>query len=247
MSKNFYFLSGLPRAGNTLLGSLINQHEDIKLSSNTSITEILFQLSMIKEHDVFKNFPDHQSLDNVINNVFNNFHKDWKANNVIIRGPWGTPANLSILKSLIKKPKFVILYRPVLECLSSFVKLDKPINLDDYCEHKMSKNGIIGRNLWSIENIIKQKENYIIVNYKEFILNPIKTIKDIFNFLNLNFINIDLNNIKQFQINNIKYDDSIYRNNLHTIRTDEIKVNKYKIEEYLPDYIIKKYKNSDIV
>lgn len=247
MSKNFYFLSGLPRAGNTLLGSLINQHENVKLSANTLITEILFQLSLIKEHEVFKNFPDHNSLDNVIKNVFDNFHKNWKADNIIIRGPWGTPANLNILKSLIKNPKFIILNRPVLECLASFVKLDQPIDLDNYCENKMSKDGIIGRNLWSIENIIKQKENYIIIEYTDLISDPIKTIKNIFNFLKLDFINIDLNNIKQFEINNVKYDDSIYNNNLHTIRTDKVKLNKYRIEEYLPENIIKKYKNSDIV
>ena len=38
-------------------------------------------------------------LKNVIKNVFNNYYKDWKHDYIIDRSPWGTPFNLSYLKS----------------------------------------------------------------------------------------------------------------------------------------------------
>jgi hypothetical protein len=30
------------------------------------------------------------------------------------------------------------------------------------------EEGMIGKSLWSIKNIIKEKENHIIINYKDF-------------------------------------------------------------------------------
>ena len=43
--KNYYFLAGLPRAGNTLLGCLINQNlKTTCLSPNSIITEIIYRL-----------------------------------------------------------------------------------------------------------------------------------------------------------------------------------------------------------
>jgi hypothetical protein len=161
--KEYYFLSGLPRAGNTLLGSIINQSKHVKLTANTVLADVLYQLQLIKNIEIYKNFPDEQSLNNIIKNVFNNYYENWKVDNIIDRGPWGTPANLEILKSIIAKPKFIILYRPVLECLASFIKIEKPTNVEERCHQLMSEEGVIGKYLWSIKNIIKEKENHIII------------------------------------------------------------------------------------
>ena len=244
--KNIYFLCSLPRAGNTLLGSILNQSQHVKVTANTILTDIIYQLQLIKDIEIYKNFPDEKSLDNIIKNVFNNYYKDWNVDNIIDRGAWGTPYNLQALKNIIKKPKFIILYRPVLECLASFIKIEKSINLETRCHELMSDDGIIGKNLWSIKNIIKEKENHIIINYKDFIKNPNKEIKTMFDYLEIAFKDFDLSNLKQFSANNINYNDSIYKAQLHTIRTDKIKLNKYNIEDYLPANIIKQYSNLDI-
>jgi hypothetical protein len=244
--KAYYFLSSLPRAGNTLLGSIINQSQSVKLTANTLLTDVIYQLQLLKNNEIYKNFPDEQSLNNIINNLFNNYYKEWNANNIIDRGAWGTPYNLQALKTIIKKPKFIILYRPVLECLASFIKIEKPIDLETRCHQLVSDEGIIGKNLWSIKNIIKEKENHIIVHYKDFIKNPNKEIKTMFDYLEIPFVDFDLTNLKQFSANNVNYNDSIYKAQLHTIRTNKIELNKYNVEDYLPSNIIKQYSNLDI-
>jgi len=244
--KKFYFLCSMPRSGNTLLGSLINQNIKLNLTANTIITDIIYQLYLLKQNLIYKNFPDEKSLNNIIYNVFNNYYKNWKAKFIIDRGAWGTPTNLKLLKLIIKKPKFIILYRPVLECLASFVKIEKPFNIEKRCDELMSNNGIIGKNLWSIKNIIQQKEKYIIFNYSNLITNTKKEINRIYKFLNINFFNHTLTNIKQFSINNIQYDDSVLNGCFHTIRTKKIELNTYNINDYLPFTIIKKYSNLDI-
>ena len=47
---------------------------------------------------MFQNFPDHKSLDNVLDSVFDNYYKDWKYKYIIDRGPAGTAANLGLIK-----------------------------------------------------------------------------------------------------------------------------------------------------
>jgi hypothetical protein len=244
--KKYYFLCSLPRAGNTLLGSILNQSKNIRLTANTIIADVLYQLSLLKNYQIYKNFPDEKSFNNIIKNVFNNYYKNWKCKFIINRGPWGTPVNLKILKSIIKKPKFIIIYRPVLECLASFIKIEKSIDIELRCRELMDNNGMIGKSLWSVKNIIKEKEDYIIINYKDLVNNTNDTLKKIFNYLEVEFEDIDTNNLKQFSINGISYDDSVLSFNLHTIRTNKIEFDKYDIKDYLPSNIIKKYSNLDI-
>ena len=160
MNKKIYFLCGLPRSGNTLLGSILNQNLKINVTANTILTDVIYQLHLQKEFEIYKNFPDERSLNNIIKNVFNNYYKDWKGNFIIDRGPWGTPDNLKLLKTIIKKPKFIILRRPVLECLTSFIKIEKPNNIEQRCFELMSDEGMIGKNLNSIKNIIQIRRTF---------------------------------------------------------------------------------------
>jgi sulfotransferase len=244
--KEIHFLTGLPRSGNTLLGSIINQNPNLNLTANSILTDIIYQLYLLKNSIVFNNFPDHDSLDNVIKNVFNNYYKNWKAKFIIDRSVWGTPANLKLLKSIVKKPKFIILYRPILECLASFIKIEKPSNVREKCHELMQEEGMIGKSLWSIKNIIKEKENYIVIKYSNLIKTPIKETNKIYEFLNIDKFNHIFKKFNDFSANNIKYNDSVLNAPLHKIRTNQIKLNKYKIEDYLPADIIKQYSNLDI-
>ena len=244
--KEYFFLSGLPRSGNTLLGSIINQNPRFNLTANSILTDVIYQLDLIKNYSIYKNFPDKNSFNNIIKNVFNNYYKGWKAKYILDRAPWGTPGNLILLKSIIKKPKFIILYRPVLECLASFIKIQKPTNIEGSCHELMSDNGIIEKNLFSIKNIIKEKEDHIIINYIDLIKKPLEQINKIYKFLNIDNFNHTFKNLNDFSVNNIKYDDTILNMPLHKIRTDKIEINKYNIEDYLPSNIIKQYSNLDI-
>ena len=244
--KEYYFLCSLPRAGNTLLGSILNKSKNIRLTANSILPEIIYQLCFLKQDQIFTNFPDHKSYNNIIKNVFNNYYQEWNVDNIISRGTWGTPANLQLLKSIIKKPKFIILYRPVLECLASFIKIEKPIDVELRCNQLLEKEDIIGKSLWSIKNIIQNKEDHIVINYNDLVNNTNETLKKIFNYLEVDFENIDTKNLKQFSTNNISYDDSVLPFNLHSIRTNKIEFNKYDIKDYLPPNIIKQYSNLDI-
>ena len=71
-NRKLFFLVALPRSGNTLFASIMNQNKDIAATANSLTLEIMKDLFLLKKTDVFQNYPDHKSLDNVLDNVFNN-------------------------------------------------------------------------------------------------------------------------------------------------------------------------------
>ena len=65
-NKQLLFLVALPRSGNTLFASIMNQNKEIAATANSITLEIMKDLFLLKQTDVFQNFPDHRSLDNVL-------------------------------------------------------------------------------------------------------------------------------------------------------------------------------------
>ena len=246
LQKKFFFLQSLPRSGSTLLSSLVNENKNIKVTANSVVPEILFKIYSVRESKIYQNFPDENSFNNVLYNVFNLYYKNWESDYIIDRGPWGTPFNLYMLKKIFLERKFVIIYRPVLESLASFIKLENTIDKEERCNYLMNSEGMIGKYLWGIKNLIKEKEDFILIKYEDLIKNIDIELNKIFNFLNIKNYNINKKCIKQFSINNISYDDSVYHEDLHKIRTDKIEYKKIEIEKYLPKNIINKYSNLDI-
>ena len=247
---NMYFLSSLPRAGNTLLGSIINQNPYVKMSANTILTDVMYNLETLKDSEIYKNFPDQKSLDNISVNVFNNYYADWRSTHVIDRGPWGTAANLKCLKKVYQKPKFIILHRPILECLASMVLAEKVKDVEKRCHSLMYHHGgagygsgIMMHYLISNKNIIENKEDYRIFYYDDLVNNTKLFLKELSQHLHAN---VELKELRQFEVNGIKYNDDVLGYSLHTIRTDDISKRKYSYKDVLPQSIINKYKGYDI-
>ena len=141
--KKVFFLVGLPRAGNTLLSSILNQNSDIAVTANSITADILYNLFILKDITTFKNFPDHKSFNNIAYHVFDLYYKDWKQKYIIDRSSWGTRENLRILKETHKDIKIIVLIRDLIEVLASFILWsDKnPNNFHDRIA--IMKDGII--------------------------------------------------------------------------------------------------------
>lgn len=229
--KNIHFLVSLPRAGNTLLGCLLNQCKNIKVTPNSITPDIVYNLNKLKDSEIYNNFPDHYSLNNLIKNAMNVYYENWKATDILDRGPWGTPANLNIIKNFINKnPKFIILHRPLHECLNSLLEFTKIEDIDLFCNlFLFSEETIFGKNLLSIQNLISSDIPYLLITYDELINNYQITLNKIFDYLEIKKEKISFKKLKQFEINGIKYNDEIIgMNDLHTIETNKIFKRKQK-------------------
>jgi len=238
-----FFLTGMPRAGNTLFSVILNSNKNIKVSANSILPDIIYYLNNLKvSSEIYNNFPDEKSLNNIVNNIFNNYYSHWNSKYIIDRGPWGTKENLKLLKNIVKEPKFIILYRPVLECLASFIRLEKPFDIERRCVQLMdstSEGNIIYKYYSSINHIVKTKEKHIFINYSDLVSNPTNVLKSLSKFIGTKILLP--NKIKQFELNGLRYDDSIYPFSLHKVRTNGIRKQKYLVKEILPESIIKRY------
>jgi hypothetical protein len=101
-SKQLLFLVAQPRSGNTLFASIMNQNPEIAATPNSITLEIMKDLFLLKQTDVFQNFPDEKSLDNVLDAVYDNYYKDWPQRIIIDRGPVMTPGNFGLMQKHYK-------------------------------------------------------------------------------------------------------------------------------------------------
>jgi len=246
--KNIYFLCGLPRCGNTLLASILNQNPNISVTSNSITADILYNLEQLKETTNFKNFPDYQSLNNLIEGSLELYFKDYKSDHIIDRSPWGTPKNIELIKKYIApNPKFIILERPFIEILGSLARVKNwnKKDLEDSCFYEMTE-GMTAVNSYAIHNIIKNDNDHIKINYEDLTINPKKYIKRIYKFLNIPTYKHRYVDLEQFSINNIKYDDSVLDGMYHDVKEDKVEKNNYDLNMYLSESIITKYKNMSL-
>ena len=65
--KKFYFLTGLPRTGNTLFSSIINQNPDVVVTAYSPVGDFIRYFSETINWEIVRHFPDIQSFENVIN------------------------------------------------------------------------------------------------------------------------------------------------------------------------------------
>jgi len=249
--RKLFFLVALPRSGNTLLASILNQNPDIAATANSMTLEIMKVLFLLKETDVFKNYPDHNSLDNVLNTVFDNYYKDWPQRIIVDRGPVTTPGNFNLMqKHFGNRFKVIVLVRDLIDVLASFVKWFEneptayPNKLGKNIEEKlwslMNKDGSIAKELIAIQNAFNYKELCHFIKYDDLVKNPQQTITNLYQFLDEPLYSHQFSNLKQFQLNDIGYDDKELGNNLHMIRTEVRKEdNPYK--SMIPKSIVDAY------
>jgi len=252
--KEIFFLNGLPRAGNTLFASIMNQNPQVAVSANSICADMMGELFTLKKTDIFQNYPDHKSFDNVAAKVFEHYYQDWKADYIIDRAPWGMPANLGFLKHTRKNIKIIVLVRDVIEVLASFVRWSQReptafINqyaktVEEKCDKLMNKDGVIVKELIGIKHLLRPENKglYKIIEYNDLVKHPKKTIESIYDYLELPKFKHTYTNLNQFKVNNMQYDETPVGNNLHTIKTDRIEKASYDAYTIIPSSIINKYK-----
>jgi len=250
--KKIFFLVGLPRAGNTLLGSILNQNPDMAVTANSITPEIVFNVFHSKNIKMFENFPDHQSFNNIAHHIFDLYYKDWKQTYIIDRGSWGTPGNLRVLKEIQTDIKIIVLTRDIIEVLASFIRWSQqnPNNfldrghfktIEEQCDALMD---FFSHNLWAVNNLLLRENEslYHVVKYNDLVKYPERIIKGIYNYLEIPPFKHRYTNLDQFEINGVKYNDSAVGEKLHSIKTDCIVKSDYDAYSLIPKAIIKQYK-----
>jgi sulfotransferase len=264
MNKTFHYLSGLPRSGNTVVSSLLNQNPNVHSSGLSPVCEYLWVLSQsaLSQENVIRN-KDRSSSDFVFSNLLNNYYANIDKPIVFDREKnWGTPANLSLIKTYFtKEPKIVYTVRPIVEILASFISLDTAwidrsmtnngwnyksyLTPDDNrCDYLMRAYGEIDQGLLVLNEVVKEenKDVFHIVEYSDLINNPQETMDSIYNFIGIESFAHTFNNIKKLEVD----DDAAIGlpKDLHKVRP-ELKKTSPKPDDVLSGYTLSKYSNME--
>jgi len=237
--KQIFYLSGFFRCGNTLLRSIINQNPDFYMTPNSVLPEAAYLLHQLKQNDLYKEYPYNKKyFDCIIKNIFKNYFSLYKQKYILEQGRWGTPANFHILKEYGFLPaKFIILIRPFVEIVSSWMRLN---NLSQpqtakQCDKLMEEHAQIGQAFLALNFLTKEyKKNLLVIKYKDLCSCPGKTIKSIYNFLDIPYY-------KKHRFTNL---DQVDGQSLQTtIRTDKTEQKVYTDKIVIPLKVREKYKN----
>ena len=242
----------MPRSGNTLFASIMNQNPELVVTANSITLEIMKDLFLLKETDVFLNYSDHKSLDNVMDVVYDNYYKDWSQRIIIDRGPVLTPGNFYLMQKHFKRPfKCIVILRDLIDVLASYMKwyTENPdafpnrFNLkndEEKLSMIMNNNGAVAKDLEAIKNSFNYSDICHYIKYDDLVSQSEKEIKKIYNFIEEPYYPHYFENLKQININGISYDDTIVGKNMHTIRNVVRKVNNSYIDK-IPERIKQKY------
>jgi len=199
--KKLFFLSGIPRSGSTLLGSILNQNEKMYVSPTSPLGDLLSEIDKILYGLTYQYTYD---VDNVVKNISNsiiiNFYNHIEKPYVIDKHRcW--PLNIESIKKFTNiEPKIIATYRPIPEAITSYISLiERTKYMDNFIDEGLKNNHIEITNtnrceyIWkqclteSYESLVYGLTNYPdsihLINYNDFIENPQEEVKKIYDFL----------------------------------------------------------------
>lgn len=123
--SRYHYLSGMPRSGSTLLGSLINQHPDVYVTSTSPVNRIMHDLYQSLQDNAFRGNDWH--IDDMNSRIFKYMFACWYEpikEKFIFDKSRGWGFNIQAVQTFIQEnPKVIITYRSVPEILTSFITL----------------------------------------------------------------------------------------------------------------------------
>jgi len=248
--KHFYFITGLPRSGSTLLSTLLSQNPSIYSSISSPLSGLFSSvLNPLLYQKGFETIYTENRRKNVLLGLLESFYKDIDKDIIFDTGRnWGT---LSHVLSSIINTKMIVCVRDIPSILNSFEKLyqKQPLtiskiydtintsNVYTRTDGLMREDKTVGQSLIALkELLLNQHLPYLILEYDYFVKEPYKTMIAIEQFLNLPKFNYVFSNIENtFE----DYDKSIGATSLHYIRNTISKEEKI----VLPKDLIENYSN----
>ena len=259
MHKTYFFLSGLPRTGGSLLGAILDQNPDIYVGPTSPVLTFCANTDQLFQSLVYRSFPKEDFKFRMLSRICDDWYSDIDSPIVIdkSRGWSGCPGFAGLFTNNVK---IICTVRSILEILSSWILLSRkspesfidkdlknlPISAltdDNRCDYLMEKeHGTIDQSLSSLKEGFKIQNfnhtNFLhLVEYDDLINDTENIINGIYNFLELPTYKHQYDNIKNITREN---DMLLGMPEMHDVRSTISRSNNNPLE-ILSDNIIKKY------
>ena len=258
--KTYFFLSGLPRSGTTLLGAILEQNPDIYVGATSPVLEFLLSFdNTFNFNKTYHAFPKEDFRIRTLSRIPDDWYSDVDSS-IIIDKNRGWPRATPYAKLFTDNIKIICTVRSVLEILSSWIllnrkspdsfidkglkKLKLALTDDNRCEYLMQEaSGDVEQALYSLKSGFTDHSNFLhLIEYDNLISDTENTINGIYNFLELPTYKHKYDNIGHInqendmvhgmpEMHNVKSTISRSENNPLNILSDNI-IKKYSDLEF---------------
>jgi len=232
IEKKFYFMSGLPRSGSTVLSSILNQNKSLYVTPTSPMMDLLSlnETEWRQCKEVIAN-PYIEQLYNLSDAIINGC---WEhiPQQIIIDKHRGWPRNIKTIERVFNnRPKIIITVRDIPSIVASFMTLLKASNttyidqiiLDNNMELTDENRAHV---LWyhfihdtwdSFKTGWEYNKSFFhLVEYDNLVINPVEELDKLYDFLELPKYNHNFTHIENISTDN---DLSAWGlDGLHTIR-----------------------------
>jgi sulfotransferase len=246
--KSFYFISGLPRSGSTLLSGILKQNPEF-YADIASPVEALTGTAIDVVTGAESNLTvTEDQRKNLVYGIFEGYYKHIEKP-VIFDSSRGWTKKTHFLQALFPYTKILCPVRDIVSILNSFevISSKNPFHTKTLTEHKdnvfarcdemMNKNGGIVAGPWISlqEGYALNPEMIYFIEYENLCKEPEKTMRSIYEFLEKPYYSHDFENV---EYSNENFDRACNLKDLHTVKK---RVEYNPPRNVLPPEIVKKY------
>jgi sulfotransferase len=253
--NEYYFISGLPRSGSTLLSTILNQNPNIYAGISSPLFSLIGSVIDSLSFEIENCLIEENHRKEIIHSLFNGYFYNFD-NKIIFDTNRSWTKYSMLLKYLFPYTKILCCVRNISSIINSFEKLhqknclfknylfrnfktkeDFSHNIFSRVECLMGNNGIISNPLLFLKEIYyRNPEMILFIEYENLCKNPKKEVEKIYNFIEKQNYNHNFDNL--FSNNYSSYDKILNLEGLHDVRK---KVEHKKESIILPTEIIKEY------
>ena len=250
--KSYYFISGLPRSGSTLLSGILRQNPDFYADIASPVEALTGNAIDVITGAKSNLTTTEEQRKNVMYGMFDGYYQHIEKS-VIFDSSRGWTKKTNFLKALFPYTKILCPVRDIVSILNSFeVILNKNCFYTKQINEKVFSHNIFIRiqelfereivNYFSFlqEGYALNPEMIHFIEYENLCKEPEKTIRKVYEFLERPYYSHDFENV---EYSNENFDKACNLKDLHTIK----KGVEYKPPRcILPSEIVQKYKGMNM-
>ena len=231
--KEFFFISGLPRSGSTLLSAILRQNPEFYADISSPVQSLVVSTINVITNSENNHLVDEDRRKHILQSLFNAYY-DAIAPTTVFDTSRGWTAKTSLLKTLYPKTKIICCVRDLPWILDSFERIaakntlynaaltDNEANqtVTTRCDALMDvkKEGQVVKPYYFLEEgLLLNPDMLQLVEYEALCKSPESVLRNLYKFIGKPYFDHDFKNV---EYENEVYDKAINMKSLHTVRKE---------------------------
>jgi sulfotransferase len=253
--KEFFFISGLPRSGSTLLSAILRQNPEFYADISSPVQGLVGATINVITASESNHLIDEDRRKSLLRATFNAYYEAVEPPTVFDTSR-GWTAKTSLLKSLFPQTKIICCVRDLFWILDSFERIAAKNTLwnasltDDEarqtvttrCDALMDvkKEGQVVKPYYFLEEgLLLNPDMIMLVEYESLCKKPESVMRELYDFIGKPYFDHDFKNV---EYDNEVYDKALNMKSLHTVRKEVSWIERPSI---LPKSVWEKYSGKE--